>query len=79
MENEETLAKRIEELNQKLDEIIDEQKNIKKQISKNNNVIMKRINKLQEYNEIDDMRTIRLDEHINKIAKVILEIEKRLY
>ena len=45
MENEETLAKRIEELNQKLDEIIDEQKNIKKQISKNNNVIMKRINK----------------------------------
>ena len=40
---------------------------------------MKRINKLQEYNEIEEMRVQLLNEHINKIAKVVLEIEKRLY
>lgn len=79
MKNEETLALILEEINKKLDIIINEQKDIKEKIEKNHIIAMKRINKLQEYNEIDEMRVQLLNEHINKIAKVVLEIEKRLY
>lgn len=79
MRNEETLALILEEINKKLDVIINEQKDIKEKIEKNHIIAMKRINKLQEYNEIDEMRVQLLNEHINKIAKVVLEIEKRLY
>lgn len=79
MKNEETLALILEEINKKLDVIINEQKDIKEKIEKNHIIAMKRINKLQEYNEIDEMRVQLLNEHINKIAKVVLEIEKRLY
>lgn len=79
MKNEETLALILEEINKKLDVIINEQKDIKEKIEKNHIIAMKRINKLQEYNEIDEMRVQLLNEYINKIAKVVLEIEKRLY
>ena len=79
MKNEETIALILEEINKKLDVIINEQKDIKEKIEKNHIIAMKRINKLQEYNEIDEMRVQLLNEHINKIAKVVLEIEKRLY
>ena len=79
MKNEETLALILEEINKKLDVIINEQKDIKEKIEKNHIIAMKRINKLQEYNEIDEMRPQLLNEHVNKIAKVVLEIEKRLY
>ena len=79
MRNEETLALILEEINKKLDVIINEQKDIKEKIEKNHIIAMKRINKLQEYNEIEEMRVQLLNEHINKIAKVVLEIEKRLY
>lgn len=79
MKNEETLALILEEINKKLDIIINEQKDIKEKIEKNHIIAMKRINKLQEYNEIDEMRVQLLNEYINKIAKVVLEIEKRLY
>lgn len=79
MKNEETLALILEEINKKLDVIINEQKDIKEKIEKNHIIAMKRINKLQEYNEIDEMRVQLLNEHVNKIAKVVLEIEKRLY
>ena len=79
MKNEETLALILEEINKKLDVIINEQKDIKEKIEKNHIIAMKRINKLQEYNEIDEMREQLLNEHVNKIAKVVLEIEKRLY
>lgn len=79
MKDEETLALKIKELDKKLDLIINEQKNIKKEMETNKVSIMKRMNKLQEYNDINEMRNIILNEHINRIAKVIIEIEKRLY
>lgn len=79
MKDEETLALKIEELNKKLDIIINEQQNIKKEMRTNKVSIMKRINKLHEYNDIDEMKNFILNDHINKIAKVIIELEKRLY
>ena len=40
---------------------------------------MKRLQKLEEYNDIDEMRNVVLNDHIDKIAKVTLELEKRIY
>ena len=69
MKNEETLALILEEINKKLDVIINEQKDIKEKIEKNHIIAMKRINKLQEYNEIDEMRVQLLNETCKQNCK----------
>ena len=73
--DEETLAVKIE----KLDYIINKQKEAEKELQKNNKVVMQRINKIQEYNEIDDMRNTVLNNKLNTIMKRIVEIDKKLY
>ena len=77
--DEETLAETIELLNKKMDEIIDRQKNIENEIKRQNKVVMQRINKMQEYNEIDDMRCKLLTSQLNAILKKITEIDEKLY
>lgn len=77
--DEETLAVKIEILNKKLDYIINKQKEAEKELQKNNKVVMQRINKIQEYNEIDDMRNTVLNNKLNTIMKRIVEIDKKLY
>ena len=77
--NEETLAVKIDILNEKLDYIINKQKEAEKELQKNNKVVMQRINKIQEYNEIDDMRNTVLNNKLNTIMKRIVEIDKKLY
>ena len=74
-----TLAVKIEILNEKLDYIINKQKEAEKELQKNNKVVMQRINKIQEYNEIDDMRNTVLNNKLNTIMKRIVEIDKKLY
>lgn len=78
-ENEQTLAKTIETLNRKLDEIMNKQKEIEEELQKNNKVLMQRINKLQEFNEIDDMRCKVSSKQLNVILKRVIEIEQKLY
>ena len=77
--DEETLAVKIEILNEKLDYIINKQKEAEKELQKNNKVVMQRINKIQEYNEIDDMRNTVLNNKLNTIMKRIVEIDEKLY
>ncbi|MGN1326805.1 MAG: hypothetical protein ACI4VQ_01805 [Clostridia bacterium] len=79
LKNEQTLAAILEQINEKLNELIKEQKEIKNDIKQKNRAIMQRINKIEEYNEIDEMRNQVLNEHIDKIAKMVLEIQKKLY
>lgn len=79
LKNEETLAALLEQINEKLNAVMKAQEDIKNELEQKNKIIMQRINKLQEYNEIDDMRNKVLNEHIDKIAKMILEINERLY
>ena len=62
-----TLAEKIENLNTKLEEIINVQINIQEEIKLKNKILMQRINKLQEYNEITDMRATIMDKKINNI------------
>ena len=73
------LAELLKTINEKLDVLIKEQENIKADVLKNRKVIMKRLQKLEEYNDIDEMRHVVLNDHIDKIAKVTLELEKRIY
>ena len=76
---EETLAETIELLNKKMDEIINKQKDLEKELKLSNKTIMQRINKMQEYNEIDDMRCKLLTSQLNAILKKITEIDEKLY
>ena len=73
--DEETLAETIELLNKKMDEIINKQKDLEKELKLSNKTIMQRINKMQEYNEIDDMRCKLLTSQLNAMLKKITEID----
>lgn len=77
--NGQTLAATVEILNKKLDEIIKRQKDIENEIRLNNKVIMQRMNKTQEYNEIDDMRCKVSNTQLNVILKKLTEIDEKLY
>lgn len=77
--DEETLAETIELLNKKMDEIINKQKDLEIELKLSNKTIMQRINKMQEYNEIDDMRCKLLTSQLNAILKKITEIDEKLY
>lgn len=78
-EDKQTLAVTVEVLNKKLDEIINNQKYLEKELQKNNKAIMQRINKVQEYNEIDDMRCKIISNQLNAILKKISEINQKMY
>ena len=78
-ENKQTLAVTVEVLNKKLDEIINKQKYLEKELQKNNKAIMQRINKVQEYNEIDDMRCKIISNQLNAILKKLSEINQKMY
>ena len=78
-EEKQTLAVTVEVLNKKLDEIINKQKYLEKELQKNNKAIMQRINKIQEYNEIDDMRCKIISNQLNAILKKLSEINQKMY
>lgn len=71
MEEEKTLALILENLNEKIEEVIKEEKEIKQKI----NVIMKKLEKVQEYNEIDDMRNVIFYNQLSNIQKNITKFE----
>ena len=77
--NEEKLAATVEILGKKLDDIINKQKDIENELQRNNKIIMQRMNKAQEYNEIDDMRCKVLNNQLNDLLKRIIEIDEKLY
>ena len=73
------LVEKIEEIDNKLNGLIYKQQNIDKKIENNNKLIMKRINKLQEYNEINDMQAKITYRQMNEIARLLKSIEEKLY
>ena len=68
-EKSQSLTQAIEILNGKIDEVIDSQKNMEQKII----TIIRKLDRLQEYTEIDDMRNIvtndQLTAIINKLYK----------
>lgn len=67
--NEETLAAILEEINRKLDAEIKIRENMQKEQKQKTNAIMQKLNKLQEYNEINDMRAIFMSKQIQNILE----------
>lgn len=74
MFDEKALVEKLKEIDCKLDEIKIEQTNIKKTIEKNNKILMQRINKMEEYNEINDMRSQYFNKEMEYIMQKISEI-----
>ena len=67
--NEETLAVILEEINRKLDEEIKIRKAMQKEQEQSTKAILQKLNKLQEYNEINDMRAIFTSKQIQNILE----------
>lgn len=74
MLDDETLVAKLEEINKKLNEIKNEQNKLKNEINNNNKILMQRINKLQEYNEINDMRSKYFNEKLEYLSQKISQI-----
>ena len=77
--DERTLAEILEEISQKLNVVINEQQKMKKELRVTSKQMKQKLNKMQEYNEIDDMRNTVLNNKLNTIMKRIVEIDKKLY
>ena len=67
--NEETLAVILEEINRKWDEEIKIRKAMQKEQERQTKAILQKLNKLQEYNEINDMRAIFMSKQIQNILE----------
>ena len=67
--NEETLAVILEEVNKKLDEEIKIRKAMQKEQEQKTKAILQKLSKLQEYNEINDMRAICMSKQIQNILE----------
>ena len=67
MKDETTLAAKVEALNEKINELINEQKNINTKIEK-----------IQEFNEITDMRLDVLNNDMKDMIRVILDMYKKI-
>ena len=69
MKFEQSLATKIELLNEKIDEIKIEQDNIKKELKQKNKIIMRKLQKIQEFCEIQEMQNKIFSSDINKCIR----------
>ena len=69
MMHEQNLSSKIEEIYSILDEIQFNQVEMLLSIQKNQSIIIKKIEKLQEYNEIDDMNNSLFDQKLTRIEE----------
>ena len=69
MMHEQNLSSKIEEIYSILDEIQLNQVEMLLSIQKNQSIFIKKIEKLQEYNEIDDMNNSLFDQKLTRIEE----------
>lgn len=73
-----SLEEKIEEINENLNEIKNMQQNISLLEHKNNIVLMKKLGKLQEYNEISDITNQVFEKRMSAIENSLGELIKKL-
>lgn len=73
-----SLEEKIEIINENLNEIKNLQKNVILMEHKNNTTLMKKISKLQEYNEINDITNQIFEQRICNIEQSLNELVKKL-
>ena len=74
--NKETLEALIAQINELLNEIKKEQKNMQETMAKNHKVNMQKFSKLIEFNEIADMTNTVFEKRISNIEKLLYEVFK---
>lgn len=72
------IKNQIEEINAVVNEIREEQKNISEILRKNHGVNMKKLMKLQEYNQIDDMTNQVFEMRLSNIENFLYKIENKM-
>lgn len=72
-----TLEELMIQINGILNEIENEQINMKKMVEQNHKVNMKKFSKLLEYNEISDMTNQVFEKRISSIEKLLYDVFKR--
>lgn len=72
-----TLEELILQINEILEEIKNEQINMKKMSEQNHKVNMKKFSKLIEYNEISDMTNKVFEKRLTNIEKLLYDVFKR--
>lgn len=70
------LVKVITEINEVLNEIKNEQINVKKMVEQNHKVNMQKFSKIFEYNQINDMTNKVFEKRIYSIEKLLYEVFK---
>ena len=76
MEEKNPLANdQIEEINVLLNELKEEQENLSEQTQKNFKVIMQKLMKMQEYNEISDMTNQVFEMRLSNIEDFLFRLE----
>lgn len=73
-----SLGEKIEVINENLNEIKNIQKDLIEFEQKNNAVLMKKIRKLQEYNEVSDITNQVFEKRICNIEKLLKKIIEKL-
>ena len=72
------MENQIEEIQVAINEIKEDEKNILELLQKNHGVNMKKLMKLQEYNQIDDMTNQVFEMRLSNIENFLYKIENRL-
>ena len=72
------MENQIEEIKVALYEVREEQKNILELIQKNHGINMKKLMKLQEYNQIDDMTNQVFEMRLSNIENFLYKIENKI-
>lgn len=72
----ETLEALIAQINELLNEVKNEQKNINLTLEKNHKVNMQKFSKLLEYNKICDMTNTIFERRLSSIEKLLYEVFK---
>ena len=72
----EELATLITEMNELLNEIKEEQQNLKKDVAQNHKVNMQKFAKLLEYDEICDMTNTIFERRLASIEKLLYDVFK---
>ena len=75
IEGDATLAEAVEKINEKLEKIMNEQKEIKITCKK----CEEKISKLQEFQEINDMRSEVFYKELNDVKKCLIMLYDKLY
>ncbi|NLC87550.1 MAG: hypothetical protein GX682_02050 [Clostridiaceae bacterium] len=69
----------IEEIKEILKEVKNEQQNLSNQTQKNFEIIVRKLMKMQEYNEISDMTNQVFEMRLSNIEDFLFQLDKYIY